>query len=180
MPFIYEQDETKRQRILRQIENVLVAQAMMAEVPRENIAFGLQAWAEMCEDPKFLRMASWNRPMEAECDDVPSPEKLKEFHCGSAACFGGWCAIHPHFKRQGIQRAWNGAPEVREPQTKNGRVRITMYPSEVSEYLFGRSDMFYERMPGEPADEKVLIERRLKKAMEALVHTLNEMEKAVE
>lgn len=36
-------------------------------------------------------------------------------HCGSAACFGGWVAVHPHFQRQGVFPGDGGAPATRDP-----------------------------------------------------------------
>lgn len=36
--------------------------------------------------------------------------RLMEWRCGAAACFGGWVAMYPFFKAQGIFPSCEGAP----------------------------------------------------------------------
>ena len=80
--------ETKRERIERQIENILVAKAMMDSLPDSAI---------------YPKLDYWNN-----WDMVP----LGHNHCGAAACFGGWVAVHPHFRKQGISIGAGGQPEL--------------------------------------------------------------------
>lgn len=84
---------------------------MWPSVPPENVMPGLDDWRE-------------------EYGAAP-------VSCGTVACFGGWCAIWPGFRAQGIEPdPWSGAPQRKE---RGG------CPSGVSEYLFGHSDLFSPR-----------------------------------
>jgi len=67
---------------------------------------------------------------------------LKAPHCGTAACFGGWCAWWPSFRAQGVHPTYYGAPDMNESG---------MLCSEVSQALFGHVGMFAGRggFPGE-------------------------------
>lgn len=104
------------------IENLLVAQAMMIDVPPELIVPKLQAWTEP------LGMTH---------------------ECGSAACFGGLVARHPHFQKQGVYAAESGAPNTND----------TLFPCDVSELLFGNEQMFRSNMESGLPDREVIFSR---------------------
>lgn len=76
----------ERARIERQIENCLVAKAMMDSLPDSAILPRLDDWA------------NWEMR-----DEGPHA-------CGAAACFGGWVAVHPYFKALGVIRWRDGSP----------------------------------------------------------------------
>lgn len=95
---------------------------MWPSVPPENVSERLSSW----RNP--------NRPMEAR--EPPT--------CGSAACFGGWCAWWPTFRAQGVRAQRSGFP-IGAPCNINGRGDHARSPTGVSELLFGCHDMFYAR-----------------------------------
>lgn len=76
----------RRDRI---IQNLLVAQAMVKDLPSSAFTKHLAFYAT-----SVLR------------DFGPHT-------CGAAACFGGWVAQHPYFKELGIQPDSTGAPTMR-------------------------------------------------------------------
>ncbi len=48
-------------------------------------------------------------------DDIPDEWIVSDLHawtCGTAACFGGWVAVHPYFKAQGARANSYGAPQI--------------------------------------------------------------------
>ncbi len=117
------------------IENLLVAQAMVLDLPDE--AIDLDQWANE--------------------EHVESQGHT----CGSVGCFGGWVAVHPHFKKQGVTAdRYDGYPVMR------GHT----FPSNVSLELFGDWEMFgSRRRPRISQRREILarIERALNKAVAA-------------
>lgn len=91
----------------QQRDNALEAlNVMWPSVPSKNVVRGLQTWRED--------------------DEGAAPD------CGTVACFGGWCAWWPTFRRQGVRTNSYGAPTHR---------RLL----DVSEFLFGDGDLFNVR-----------------------------------
>ena len=70
----------------RLIENLLVAKAMVLDLPKSAFAKDLGYYA--------------NSPMVERGPHA----------CGATACFGGWVAVHPHFQKQGVRPDDLGAP----------------------------------------------------------------------
>lgn len=140
---------SQRKQIEKQIENVLVAQAMMQDIPRGAIVKNL---------------GCWRQDHYGEDGDVATQD-LIQHKCGSAACFGGWVAVHPHFKKQGVKAEWTGAPKF-----AGGNYYSTF---DVSKKLFGNEDMFVPNYSS-ISDQKV-IERRLKDALDDLVERLEQL-----
>ena len=95
----------------RQRANTIEAlTVMMPSIPVANI---------------FPKLASW---IDGE-GEIP--------HCGTVACFGGWCAIYPPFVAQGVGRCrQDGQPFL----LKRG-----YSTTEVSQHLFGNPNMFRMR-----------------------------------
>lgn len=83
-------------------------EVMWPSVPAENVVAGL---------------IDWN---EDDTGEMPT--------CKTLACFGGWCAWWPAFRRQGIRVSINGSPVV--IHNIAGKFVLAAY------YLFGDSDIF--------------------------------------
>ena len=96
------------------------------------------------------------------------PEKftkgLSSWTCGSAACFGGWVAVHPFFKKQGVVR-------VSEDGSPTFIGSLYGAASEVSRSLFGSYVLFDYRAWGElpGLSDKQVVLYRLKRALNALL-----------
>ena len=154
----------QRSRIERQIENILAAQAMMAEIPDGHIAPNLGSWARMGGGRSYV--------------DTPSEEQLCELHCGSAACFGGWVAVTPHFKKQGVRRDEEDGSPFMKVQNENDTVDH-LHGSEVAKALFGEEYMFNAQMSTEgprSTPERLIIERRLQVALSRRLAELEVLE----
>lgn len=123
----------------KQIENLLVAQAMILDLPNRKFTYSLNLSAN-----------------DAMLEKGPN-------HCGSAACFGGWVAVHPHFQAQGVRaRKDDGSPMCRG-----------LFSSlEISQRLFGDSSMFKSgtRFWSGPSQEKREVLARIKDALEEVVY----------
>lgn len=128
----------------KQIENILVAQAMMQDISNKQLAEELNFWTNEAFDESV---------------------KNGTFHCGAAACFGGWCAVEPHFRKQGLKANSAGEPVFKDP---------TLTPSEVSERLFGDFQMFMARRWGEEGTERQIVQARLRHALGQAVSKLEE------
>lgn len=115
----------------RLIENLLVADAMIRDLP--NSAFV----PKLCT---FMNVAMREHGVH---------------HCGSAACFGGWVALHPHFQKQGVKAFSDGAP-----YSITGR--------DVSAELFGVWGMF-EGGTSDGRNEKQEILARIHDAMDQVL-----------
>lgn len=138
-----------RQEIERQIENHLVAQAMMMDIPDKHIVQDLWAWV--------LKLSASGVIIED-----PTPHELGQFECGSAACFGGWCAIHPHFIAQGVRRGPDGAPYHQDMGA--------------ADHLFG-SSLFLSRKGWEKGSDKAIIMERLRMSLGERCRELAALEK---
>lgn len=102
----------------QQRKNALKARDVMwPSVPAENVTTRLRFWRE----------------------DEPT-SRLKPT-CGTHACFGGWCAWWPAFRKQGIRANVAGAPIHRDNHLHSA-----------SEILFGHPNMFSRREYG-PGNE---------------------------
>lgn len=126
-----------RRQIEKQIKNLLVAQAMMQDIPARHVTKQLSDWRK------------------GDAEDV------QELKCGTAACFGGWVALHPYFQKQGIRaEMWSGSPySYRTPFSG---------AFDCSEMLFGEPFMFNSRedFEGSPADsDKTIVLQRIKNAL---------------
>lgn len=135
----------ERAKIERRIENVLVAQAMVLDLKPEQFTRGLSSWVE-------------------SIPGLPTEKALRQHACGSAACFGGWCAIHPHFRAQGVARAFDGAPMMRSGGGS----------TDVAIHLFGASNMFWASI--EHFNEKEQILNRLEWALAHLTRQQQELD----
>jgi hypothetical protein len=72
-------------------------------------------------------------------DTHPSKVKLHTWTCGSAHCFGGWVAVSPEFRAQGVSanKHDGGAPILSSP---------TRYSWHVADKLFGDDNIFASRL----------------------------------
>lgn len=70
----------------KQLENIIVAYALVLATPENRIVRDLGDWSN-----GILRLYG-------------------KHHCGSAACFGGWVAQDPYFQAMGIKPDLIGAP----------------------------------------------------------------------
>ena len=62
--------------------------------------------------------------------------RTNEVDCGTVACFGGWCALYPKFREQGVAALLYGTPVL----LIGGEVREG--PHGVAEFLFGDASIF--------------------------------------
>jgi len=108
-----------KQKVERQIKNLLAAAVMMQEITQDQLVPFLTYWRS--DDGNNI----YNRK-------VCSTEDLMNHTCGSAACFGGYVAVCPFFVKQGVRDGYGGAP------TMTGLNKA----EEVSKHLFGDSHMF--------------------------------------
>ena len=102
----------------RQRANALEAlNVMWPSVPVDNVAPALRFWRDdhSCYGPNG------------------SPHRGAD--CGTVACFGGWCALYPKFRDQGVTDSCSGAPMVVE----GGRV---VGAAAVAHFLFGDASLF--------------------------------------
>ncbi len=119
----------------RIVENLLVAQAMVMDLPRNKFIPELACFTNVTFD-------------------VEGPHA-----CGSAACFGGWVAVHPHFIAQGIGVAPTGAPQIEG----------SSWVSDVAEYLFGDGMLFAAKHTWEKGSAKQAVLVRIEKALEKVL-----------
>ena len=118
------------------IKNLLVAQAMVMDLPRR----------------KFVRNLS--------CFVNDEMAEHGPNHCGSAACFGGWVAVHPFFQAQGVkQDKEDGAP----------RMRRAPYAQQVSNRLFGCDSLFEASFYRGGRSEKQEVLWRIKNRLDELL-----------
>lgn len=160
--------ESPRKRVERQIANILIAQALVEDIPDEKWIPGLDSWAALCDDPSiFLKKIERYDREEAGCEHDDVPEKVLLNQCGTAACFGGWVAVHPYFKRQGVNRSNDGAPFYGW-RTAAGEIDFDKEwasASAVARDLFGDEDIF-DSMGGDYAHSpKKVVKGRLKTAL---------------
>lgn len=73
-----------KEKVDHWIGNLLVAQAVMSEMPDESIYPALGYW----------------------CESV--------HNCGTPACFGGWVVRIPYFLKQGVYPSRYGSPELKD------------------------------------------------------------------
>lgn len=126
-----------RRRIEKQAVNLMVAQAMMQDIPGRHV---------------YPRLFNWSRG------------NVEKQTCGSAACFGGYVAIHPYFKKQGVSKDADGAPKMRG----------IPWAADVAARLFGDETLFEYQKPWEEGPAKKVVLRRI---CNALSDRLNELEK---
>lgn len=106
----------------QQRANALEARDVMwPSIPPENVARRLEYW--FC-DP--------STPWDVALAEVRSPPG----GCGTTACFGGWCALWPAFRAQGLRNDDAGAPFMVGPG---------MAGENPSTMLFGDSLLFVRR-----------------------------------
>ena len=106
---------TKRQR-----KNLIEAKRMWLTVPEKNVVRGLSLWRSLYDK---------NRHLAPDCKTI--------------ACFGGWCAWWPAFRKQGIIASRTGGPVFAFGKKSKG----------VSEVLFGGESLFSSRMNHSVDDE---------------------------
>lgn len=99
------------------IKNLLVAHAMFMEIDRK--AIDLSSW--------------YNAATEAMVMEGKSP--IHE--CGAAACFGGWCTLHPYFQKLGVSTLGE-----EEGTNDNTPVYNNLVGFSAAEELFGVRTMF--------------------------------------
>ncbi len=75
-----------------------------------------------------VQLGSWQRSKFGEAVQTP--------HCGTIACAGGWCALMPEFRAQGVISDQYGIPRLVDE-------RVSAY--ELAEKLFGDYDLFRSR-----------------------------------
>lgn len=143
--------KTKAQ-VEKQIENLLQAQAMMEDLPNSALVAGLYCWR-----------AEKRSGFEQYDEDIDDEQLLHR--CGSAACFGGWVAVHPYFRKLGVRPGKQGEPKM------EGRLVW-----DVARDLFGDSNMFDANCEGGNWNDRAVVLRRIK---DALDDRLVELETAV-
>lgn len=95
----------------KQIENLLVAQAMFQDIPARNLNLG------------------WWSNQELRTAVIEGSDPIHA--CGSTACFGGWVALHPHFQKQGVRGDnWCGSPKM-SGVSDPGRVALHLFGNEM-------------------------------------------------
>jgi hypothetical protein len=119
-----------------QIENCLVAIAMIRELPPRRFTHRLGAWSST-----LMR------------DEGPD-------HCGSAACFGGWVAVHPHFQAKGV---------FPDPEEGFPRIAYSMNTTGLARALFGNEGMFQPATGFEVGKEKQVVLQRIEGALDLLL-----------
>jgi hypothetical protein len=104
--------KTLSEKVDKQIENLLVATAMMYDIGPKKLVADLGAFS--------------NGNMKTYGPN----------HCRSAACFGGWVAICPYFKAQGVtrERYSDGSPTMR---SRKGGKSHNLSAYDVPVRLFG-------------------------------------------
>ena len=85
-------------------------------------------WLAIPADKVSWKLSTWRS--EDGCKDSAG--------CGTTACFGGWCAIHPAFQAQGIYALPFGKPAMIENNAH-------LSGGEISDKLFGDSALFVAR-----------------------------------
>lgn len=126
------------------LQNILIARAMLDDIPDSKLIRGLCTWnnSEMMQDPN---------------------------HCGAAACFGGWVALHPYFREAYGIRASRGTDDTFHGQP---RTRYTTDTNRISERLFGIADAFFPNhqhtLSGKKRSDRAVIKQRLKHAFDLL------------
>lgn len=101
----------------QQLHNLLEARDVMwPSVPGGNVLPQLGAWRN---------------------DSVIVDRTNEPPTCGTMACFGGWCAWWPTFRKQGVRSDRTGAPYVER--------RGGLLPNGVAQYLFGYEWLFSAR-----------------------------------
>lgn len=133
----------RSERVEQQLLNVLLARAVLDEIPKRKLAKGLMDW----------------RKRKGEYGGNVSDDELLH-GCGSAACFGGWVAVTPAFQERGVKPGYAGNPEIGPVQDHYA----------VGQVLFDFQTMFSPNYSG-GSDRKV-IKRRLEAAFEQLVGKL--------
>jgi hypothetical protein len=89
---------------------------------------------EMMRDlpPELVDLAEWSDTDETDIGAAVSWGD--QLTCGGVACLGGWCALWPEFRRQGVYPL----PGSGEPWIEAG----TLTGSRVARFLFGDEAMF--------------------------------------
>lgn len=132
---------TKDQRI----KNLLVAIDMVEQLPAKAFVKHLLCWRD---NDKWITL------------------RVNEPPCGTQACFGGWIAQHPYFKKLGVKTIGeNSEPSIAKPDAD---------PMDVAELLFGDRNLFRSTFDGRrfyPSDcermsDKKKILARLKQTLE--------------
>jgi hypothetical protein len=97
----------------------------------ENVLLAMMLWAE--EKPESINLRNWR--------------------CGTQACFGGRLATWPEFKAQGVRRTSRGAPHIEG----------TAF---VAYHLFGHSSLFWihgaasdDSSLGDVTDYEIIVNR---------------------
>lgn len=143
--------KTKAQ-VEKQIENLLQAQAMMEDLPNSALVAGLFCWRA-------------NKRKDFDQYDEEIDDKQLLHRCGSAACFGGWVAVHPYFRKLGVRPGKSGEPAMEG-----------MLVWDVAHDLFGDSNMFDANCGGGNGNDRAVVLQRIKNA---LADRLEELETAV-
>lgn len=137
--------------IEKHIGNLLVLGAFLKEVPRRRFVESLGDWREPLE--------------EGDKDQCGDPS------CGSAFCIGGWVAVMPYFRNQGVRPDPDtGAPTL--PGTRLCGYGFS-YSGGVSHKLFGVYNMFD---PTNETNEKNAALRRIDRALEEAFFHLEQIE----
>lgn len=84
----------------------------------------LNMWPSVPPENVYPSLNDWRDTSDTCGNKKPS--------CQTVACFGGWCAWWPAFRRQGVRAMDCGAPVTPDGRTADG----------VSRLLFGCGDLF--------------------------------------
>jgi hypothetical protein len=71
-------------------------------------------------------------------------QKSKNPNCNTIACFGGWCAYMPEFKKLGLYFDVVGFPSI-DLICKTSKKPYSIWGSSLSYFLFGSFSMFDSR-----------------------------------
>jgi hypothetical protein len=134
------------------IQNLLVAQAMLDELPDAALIPNLGDWG--------------NAELRDNDGEGIKPNEVVDCMCGAVGCFGGWVAATPYFQNRGVERE-HGTPFIRQlPVDRPGSDTYWSPAGNVSDALFGVSDMFESRRANEEGlTEREIIQRRIKQAL---------------
>lgn len=141
-----------------QIKNLLVAQAMIDELPTAAL---------------YPRLADWgNNELRTACRlDTPiEPKRDANHECGAVGCFGGWVAVTPYFKKQGVTCDEGGAPSMKAGPGDEYNYSGKLYGDGVSKKLFGDPGLFdSQRITEHGLSAREVINKRIKNALRKLI-----------
>lgn len=124
---------------------VFVRDVMWPSIPKKNVIHDLESWR--------------GRRNNGDTSDYREDNKsLRKLDCKTVACLGGWVAVSPYFKKQGVEPNFMGVPIIKD---KSGEERFIAH--EAAWQLFGDHDLFDSRKDHEKGSDWKIAMKRIKK-----------------